>query len=145
MSPEACAREHCDCYQPDGSCLGIHLRADLTPYRFLKEGTRCLLSGQCQRCIHFEESILPMEKRTEWPNELMRKNFLDAAYNYRRASRALSLAARLCPICKARALESRARYCYVCAREIAREKARARVEKNRVKNGKSTKAGSGGV
>src|SRR4030095_668669 len=58
------AKAHCANYQPDGSCLGIAFRRNLSMYRFRKEGLPCLLcSGE--RCSYFEEIIVPMQMSRE--------------------------------------------------------------------------------
>jgi hypothetical protein len=66
MTPLRAAKAQCDNYQPDGSCLGIASRGDLSMYRFRKEGLPChLCSGE--RGSYFEEIIMPM--RLERPVE----------------------------------------------------------------------------
>jgi hypothetical protein len=38
MTPLGAAKAHCDNYQPDGSCLGMACRGDLSMYRFSERG-----------------------------------------------------------------------------------------------------------
>lgn len=145
MSPLQAAQQHCDNFQ-DGTCLGITIRdGDYSLVRFLKEGTKCLLAAPCRRCRHFEDAILPMEKRapSDWKTPLMGQQFREAAQTYRLQSGALSQAQRVCPRCNSRELELRHRFCYICAREVRLEKNRARVRQYRNAVGDPPPAESG--
>jgi len=131
MTPLQAAREHCDNFQPDGTCLGIIYTDMLSPVRFLKEGTKCLLACPVKRCRHFEQASLPMESRSEWAkdsrkSDAMASDFKQACKQYRMESGFLSKADRVCPHCKSRELQPRQRFCYVCSEEVRLEKDRAR-------------------
>lgn len=132
MNPIQAARKYCDCLLANDCCLGITPNDDLSLRRFRKENLPCLLaSSKCQRCEHFESSILPMERRSEWPSKLAQDDFLEAAHTYRMQSGALSQADRICPKCNERALESRQRLCYICAKQKSLESKRNSAAKRR--------------
>ena len=132
MNPIQAARKYCDCLLADDLCLGITANGDLSPRRFRKENSPCLLIGpKCQRCEHFESSILPMERRSEWSSQIAKDDFLEAAHDYRMKSGALSQADRICPKCNERALDSRQRLCYICAKEKSLESKRRSAAKRR--------------
>lgn len=132
MNPIQAARKYCDCLLTDDLCLGITANDDLSPKRFRKEWLPCLLTaGKCQRCEHFESSILPMERRTEWPAKHDGEEFREAAHTYRMTSGALAQADRICPECNERALNPRERLCYICSKKRQLESKRLSASKSR--------------
>jgi hypothetical protein len=115
MTPLRAAKAQCDNYQPDGSCLGIASRGDLSMYRFRKEGLPChLCSGE--RCSYFEEIIVPM--RLERPVEA--KSLASAVSAYQRQHRLQALL-RFCPKCGETPLQARERLCADCRAKHRRE------------------------
>jgi hypothetical protein len=115
MTPLRAAKAQCDNYQPDGSCLGITSRGDLSMYRFRKEGLPCHL-GSGERCSYFEEIIVPM--RLERPVEA--KSLASAVSAYQRQHRLQALL-RFCPKCGETPLQARERLCADCRAKHRRE------------------------
>jgi hypothetical protein len=130
MTPLKAAKEHCANYQPNGSCLGIAFRDDLSMYPFRKEGLPCLLRN-CEACPYFEQIILPQVPPSV--AEQYRKSLPAGAATTVGPQRAI----KLCPDCRKREVESRKRYCATCAkirkrkskRQYMREKRGLAVEK----------------
>ena len=133
MTPLQAAKAHCANYQPDGSCLGIAFRGDLTMYRFRKEGLPCLLQT-CEACPYFEEIVLPQVPPSV--AERYRKRLPAGAVTSVEPQRAI----KLCRDCRTREVEPRRRYCARCAkirkrnskREHMRAKRRSDVEKQEI-------------
>jgi hypothetical protein len=110
------AQEHCANWQRDGSCVGVNLDVRTgRHFRWLRAGCRCLLSAyQC--CPYFEESVLPMEKRSLWPTSAQGEAFRKAARLYHSVfpETIVVLEIRKCPDCGKRPVEARKRYCSEC-------------------------------
>ena len=59
MTARELARSECANHEPDGTCLGVDIRADGTQAMMKQAGERCLvLRGE--RCPYFEEAVLPL-------------------------------------------------------------------------------------
>jgi len=115
MTPLQAAKAHCANYQPNGSCLGIAFRGNLSMYRFRKEGLPCLLCNG-ERCSYFEEFIVPM--RLERPAE--GKSLASAINAYQRKHLLQSLL-RFCPECGQSQLLARERFCADCRAQRRRD------------------------
>ncbi len=61
------ARDHCANWR-EGKCAGTASRPNGSHFRFLPEGSRCLL-GEDKRCPYFEEHVVPM-RQGEWNSRL---------------------------------------------------------------------------
>src|SRR5262249_16646646 len=109
MTPLQAAKAHCANYQPDGSCLSIAFRDDLSMYRFRKEGLPCLLRT-CQACPYFEEIVLPQAAPSV--AEQYRKSLPAGTATTVRPQRSI----KLCRECKKHEVEPRKRYCSKCAK-----------------------------
>jgi hypothetical protein len=120
MNPIQIVKAHCDCYEPNNSCLGITANDRLQPTRFLKEGTPCLLaSTPIKRCQHFESSILPMEKREEWARDSkqsarLAQEFREGAHQYRIKTGFMAEYVRLCPQCRSSKIGKGRKICDNC-------------------------------
>ena len=115
MTPLQAAKGQCANYQPDGSCLGIAFRRNLSMYRFRTEGLPCLLCTG-ERCSFFEELIVPM--RPELPGQA--KSLASAVSAYQRKHRLQSLV-RFCPGCGETPLLARQRLCANCRAQHRRD------------------------
>jgi len=126
-TPLKAAKKHCANYQPDGSCLGIALRDDLSMYRFRGENLPCVFSqGQCEACPYFEETVLPqvsgivaVEYRKSLPTTLA------ADARPQRSAR------KRCRVCKKREVGPRQKYCPSCARNSKRKSNRQHISRKR--------------
>jgi hypothetical protein len=127
MNPIQIVKAHCDCYQADGRCLGITLNDKLDLVRFRKEGLPCLLAEPIQRCHHFEQCILPMEKRQEWANDSrksasMRQDFQEGAHEYRIRTGFMPESIRLCPQCRKSKIGKGRKLCDLCTAQNRRDR-----------------------
>jgi hypothetical protein len=111
------AEGHCMNFLRGGTCEG----ADTDPrtgrhLRWRQAGGRCLLGLDC-RCPYFEQAILPMESRKEWPTPLQGEAFRKAARLYHSVfpeTVVTTPEVRKCPDCGKRSVEPRKRYCAEC-------------------------------
>jgi hypothetical protein len=129
VKPLALAKHYCANYLADGSCIGTDFKPNGDQFRFLPEGSRCLIACG-QRCKYFEASVLPMDADSwEWTNPIEGKQFKQVANQYRRKHSAsgsgLATKQRRCPDCKT-LIGPRKRYCSICA-----AKRQARSNRNR--------------
>jgi len=124
MTPPQAAKAHCANYQPDGSCLGIAFRDDLSMSRFRQEGLSCALRT-CEACPYFEENVLPQVPASV-AEEYRTSLSVDAVTSVR-PQRSI----KLCPDCKKRELEPRRRFCSTCARIRKRASDRKHVRQKR--------------
>ena len=118
MSPLNLAKSYCDCYNCDDTCLGLTLNDKLQPVRLQKANSPCLLALN-KRCLHFEQAILPMEKRSEWCIDARRSarladEFKEGAFQYRLKTGHLSERFRLCPQCKSSKIGPGRKLCDLC-------------------------------
>ena len=118
MTPLQAAKAHCANYEPDGSCLGIAFRDDLSMRRFRKERQRCLLQTP-EACPYFEQVVLPQVSPSV--AEQYRKRLPEGAVTSVEPQRVI----KLCRDCRKREVESRRRYCSTCA-EIRKRKSNRR-------------------
>lgn len=110
MSPLQIAKAHCANYQPDGSCLGMYYRDDLSiDKQRSKPLPECLLTV-CQACPYFEEIVLPQVSASV--AEQYRKSLPAGAVTSARPQRAI----KVCLDCRRCEVESRQKYCAKCAR-----------------------------
>ncbi len=68
MTPVQFARKWCANYQGDGSCLRAELVSADGRKRIFKPLARCALNAPLQRCLYFEEAVLPQNFKLD-PNE----------------------------------------------------------------------------
>jgi hypothetical protein len=124
MTPLQAAKTYCANYQPDGSCLGIAFRDDLSTYHFRAEELPCLLRT-CDACPYFEETILPQVPASL--AEEYRESLPAAAKTSVRPQRGI----KLCPDCRKNGLAPRQRYCARCAAIRKRESKRQYMRRKR--------------
>lgn len=100
-------------------CSGIDFKPDGSLVRFREEGSTCLLKTR-ERCRYFEEAILPMRTRKEWPSEGVRKEFqLGAAlYDREYVAKIAQRKRRKCLHCGKR-IWSKRQYCARCVHQMA--------------------------
>lgn len=126
------AIEHCANWEDaDGHCARIIIRDDGSLVKHSCLPPICVFKTGGGRCRYFEECILPMEKRKEWPGPSGKAasyaaEFAEACRQYRLGNNISKGSSRLCPGCR-RPLEPRARLCPVC-REQAEREARKRYK-----------------
>ncbi len=117
MSKTTLARNYCANWQDSGKCTGVDVNLKGEHTRFLREGSRCLLSCG-NRCGYLEQSVLPMAEPTyEWKNVGQQKAFMAAVDLYKRLHSGLPGLAkrmRLCKTCGTQ-IGPRMRYCAKCA------------------------------
>lgn len=136
VTPLQFAKEQCSNYQSDGSCLGMGIRDDGSPYCFGRK-QKCVLVDK-ERCKFFEECVLPMgidpvnarnEQRLREKDEAIR---LYASDHEKSLGKVLSKGTgRLCPHCRKRELEPSKQLCYVCREQREKDGARDRQRKRR--------------
>jgi Zn finger protein HypA/HybF involved in hydrogenase expression len=125
MTPLQAAKAHCANYQPDGSCLGIAFRDDLSMYRFRAPSSCVFHEMPCQACPYFEQTVLPQVPASV--AEQYRKSLVTGAKTTVRPQRGI----KLCPDCHKRELEPRKRYCATCASTRKRESKRQHMRLKR--------------
>ena len=126
MTPTQFAKEECANHQPDGSCLGIMINADLSTTQ-ARPLPKCLLA-EGKRCPYFEQCVAPMADMASDPR---RAAALQAAVaEYRQATNQKAPANRSCPDCGA-ALQKGKQRCPKCAAFRRRAANRARQERRR--------------
>ena len=142
MTPPQAAKAHCDNYQSDNSRLGIRLKDDLSMYRFRKEGLTCLLCDG-QRCLHFEEIVVPMRMSRETAEATLRADKKDKAVNaYLRCHKLIqtkSTAKKVCRTCRRVEVEGSQKFCYKCgnnrrkhSNRLSQRKRRSHVRKHAI-------------
>src|SRR5262245_55429939 len=115
------AREHCANWRRDGKGrLGAVIDDDLQ-IRRCHPKPACTLGVVGQRCLYFEECVMPMVRGIEKP--VYRQAFEEAVRMYLVAARLPYADERPCPVC-GRPMEPRRRFCNVCA--TARHRANQR-------------------
>lgn len=117
MKPIHQAQQQCDCYQSDGTCLGITLNDQLKAIRFLKENSKCLLSSEpIKRCQHFEQAILPYrpDNKCERVATRLKHEWAQASHEYRIKTGYMSDKVRLCPQCRTARIGEGRRICDSC-------------------------------
>jgi hypothetical protein len=113
------AEAHCANWCKGGFCKGADV--DLKTgrhFRWQRAGCSCLLAVG-QRCPYFEESVLPMEKRSErdWPSFAMGDAFRKVARLYHEAfpeTVAIQSENRKCPDCGKGSVEPKKQFCAKC-------------------------------
>lgn len=123
MKPYQQVREQCDCHQTDGTCLGITIGEKLQPTRFLKEGSKCLLSfTPIKRCQHFEQAILPYrpEHKDSRTEARLQSEWNEGSHTYRIATGYMADSVRLCPQCRKSKIGSGRKVCDLCKAENRR-------------------------
>jgi hypothetical protein len=133
------AEAHCANWCRDGSCKGIDfdLQRGGRPFFNPALGGRCLLALD-KRCPYFEEAVLPMETRREWPTPLQGEAFRKAARLYHSVFPETILVeptTRKCPDCGKHQIGPRQRCCGGCRIRRARAKKTVRQRKWRQKAG----------
>jgi hypothetical protein len=129
MTPQQLARDHCANWRNDGKgCLGAIIDDDLQIRRCCPK-PRCLLTSPVQRCLYFEECVMPLARSIE--NPLQRQLFEEAVRQYRLAANLPRAQTRLCPACR-RSMEPRRRFCPVCAAARRKASNRHSVKKHRL-------------
>lgn len=118
MNPIQIAKAHCDCFD-NNSCLGLTINDSLQLIRFRPENLPCLLSDPSKRCPHFEQCILPMEKRQEWHKDSRRSasiaaEFRQGAHEYRIKTGFMADSVRLCPQCRTAKIGKGRKICDAC-------------------------------
>jgi hypothetical protein len=127
MTPRQAARAHCANYQPNGSCLGIAFRDDLSLYRFRKEGLPCVfLQHSCENCPFFEQTVLPQVPASV--AEEYRKSLPTSVATNVRPQRS---ATKVCLQCRKREVRARQKYCPVCAKVRKRVANRNHISRKR--------------
>ncbi len=141
MKPVQFARKWCAQFQSDGSCLQAQVLSPDGTKIILKPLDRCILNSPIQRCVYFEEAVLPQnfkldssenynaEQRTRLARNQEEQEA--ASHEYRMATGTFSASRRKCPMCKERGVEPGFRFCPICSAERAREAAAARQRKKR--------------
>ena len=131
MTPLQAAKAHCCNYQPDGTCLGVGIRDGLSAYRFVQEGTRCLLADG-KRCQFFEECAMTYRPcRTRHPREATQLD--EACHVYQTQSQREPMTIKcLCRACRQREVTGIKRYCVECAAKRKRHSQRASMRKSRL-------------
>ncbi|MES2367169.1 MAG: hypothetical protein V4563_14930 [Pseudomonadota bacterium] len=142
MNPVQFARKWCAQFNSDGSCIQAQLVSADGKKIILKPLDRCALNTPIQRCIYFEESVLPQnfkldssesynaEQRTRLAKN--QEELEAASHEYRMATGAFSSASgKKCPVCKERGVAPGFRFCPECATERAKEATAARQRKKR--------------
>ncbi len=129
MTPLQLAREHCANYQSDGTCMSLTFDDKGTHKSFRPRGGRCLLSSPVERCLYFEECVMPMNVDAKNPDvaERRRHEFQMGILAYKKSTgQAVTKAAkagdRLCPTCRDRPLEPGKKLCYVCRENKRKER-----------------------
>lgn len=141
MKPLQIVKEHCDCYE-SGKCLGVTINDNLQLVRWRLENLPCLLEEPMRRCRHFEECILPMEKRTVWANDArasarLATEFREGAHEYRIRTGYMAETVRLCPQCRASKIGKGQKLCDKC-RDANKRKTQAEYDHKRHKVSNST-------
>jgi len=135
MTPLQSAKQHCDNYQANGTCLGIAFRDDLSMYRFRNEGLPCLLC-EGRRCSYFEEIIIPMRMSCDTAEAKARADKKDAAVrSYLTSHNLVSSKAtgkRMCLNCRRIQVQGRARFCHKCAERRKRQSYRLSKRQSRL-------------
>lgn len=131
MTLSQIAREWCANWQSPGFCLGATIEDDGS-IRRCSPKPKCEL-GSGKRCGYFEECVMPMESRTEWPGAggvKYGQEFAEACRQYRQQCNIQRSTARACPGCN-RALAPRARMCPSCRKKARQATWRKSTEKRR--------------
>jgi hypothetical protein len=121
MTPLQAAKSHCANYQPDGSCLGVYYKEDLSveSSRY-RPCDRCRLADH-KRCEYFEEIIVPMRMSRETTEAKVQADKKDAAVNqYLHIHNLIPSrngAKKMCLSCRREEVEGKQKYCYKCAAE----------------------------
>jgi hypothetical protein len=123
MNPHQMAKAQCDCYQPDGTCLGITCDDKLKPVRFRPEGSKCLLVEPVKRCQHFESSILPYnpEDKDSRLDAKKKSEWAEGSHAYRIATGYMAETVRLCPQCRTSKIGIGRKVCDLCKAKNRRE------------------------
>ncbi len=141
MKPVQFARKWCAQFNADGSCIQAQLVSADGKKIILKPLDRCALNVPIQRCVYFEEAVLPQnfkldssenynaEQRTRLAKN--QEELEAASHEYRMATGTFSSARRKCPMCQERGVEPGFRYCPTCSAERGRQAAAARQRKKR--------------
>jgi len=119
MTPLQTAKAHCANYQPDGSCLGIYYKNDLSvDHSKHRPCAKCLLADG-KRCEYFEEIIVPMRMSRETAEAKVQADKKDAAVNQylhmHNLIRSKNGAKKMCLACRRVEVEGKQKYCYKCA------------------------------
>ena len=146
MTPFQFAKRECANYNKDGSCLGVAAedlvdtngpwwnRKAITA-KFLHQKSKCALSKAGERCLYFEQVILPLADCRSPKDELnlqSKRQKAKALYIARVGLASLEKAkSRFCE-CGA-AICKRKRFCYKCAAKKRRETRRISQNKWRSK------------
>lgn len=134
MTPLQFAKEQCANYRSDGGCDGIGVKGDGSVFMFGAK-PKCVLAVN-QRCVYFEECVLPMG----FEDPKLRQIRQDVEKDYRRSTGAHKVGGqtgRICPQCQVRELEPRRRLCYQCAAENLKQAKHAHRKANQGSNGGS--------
>jgi cytochrome c553 len=123
VTPLKAAKAHCANYQPDGACLGIAFRDDLSMYRF-RSGPCVFHVAPCQACPYFEEIVLP-----QVPGSVADEYRRTLARGVKTSVKPQSI--KLCSECHRRELEPRRKYCSLCAKNKRREYQRQLMRRKR--------------
>jgi len=125
MNPIQIVKAHCDCYQPNGYCLGITCNDQLKPVRFQKANSPCLLAfTPMKRCQHFESSIMPYkpDHKDARAAARLQAEFSDGVHEYRIRTGAMDASnIRLCPKCKTNKIGKGRKLCDQCKAENRRQ------------------------
>jgi hypothetical protein len=110
VTPLQAAKAHCANYQPDGSCLGIYHRDDLSiDWQRCKPLPKCPI-GDCQACPYFEEIVLPQVSASVAAK--YHKSLPAGVNTGVRPQHAI----KQCLDCRRREVRPRQKYCLTCAR-----------------------------
>lgn len=124
MTPLEIAKQECANYR-EGACQGIIIRDDGSLAHDPDMPARCVFLTGSGRCRYFEECLLPMETRKEWPGipavaARHAAEFAEGCRQYRLANNISRGQRRPCPKC-GRPLEPRMRLCPMCRVEAEKE------------------------
>ena len=130
-TPLQFAKEQCANYADDGSCKGIGIRDDGSPFIFGKKPA-CVLANRTP-CRYFEECVLPMGiELCNARNVQREKERQEAKDLYARFAPQFSKQKRkTCKACNKREVEPRHQLCPICAKERKNQRARAAMAKRR--------------
>jgi len=126
MTPLQFAREECANHQPDGSCLGAVIGADLR-IRACNPRPRCIVATG-QRCAYFEQCVAPIADMVSDPKRA--RALQEAVAEYRQITNQKSPAARRCPDCGA-PLQKGKQLCPACADRRRKATNRATQDRQR--------------
>jgi hypothetical protein len=133
MTPVQAAKAHCANYQPDGFCLGIYYKDDLSvDHSKHRPYAKCLLADGKQ-CEYFEEIIVPMRMSRETAQAKTAADKKDSAVKHYLLLHRLVPSGRngkkMCRACRRVEVEGKEKFCYKCAAQ--RKRTSYRLSKRR--------------